>query len=86
MTITLPPELAAKIRVRRESAGIQTDEELVVEALRAWDEQEERFAEIRAKVAAGFAELDQGLGLPLDLDDFLRRANERIGASAADAG
>ena len=85
MTITLPPELAERIRRRLGKGRYETELELVEHAVSLLDAEEEYLADVRAKIEVGVRELDAGLGAPLDLEDFLKRAHARIEASAANA-
>lgn len=85
MTITLPPALAEKVRRLIGTGRFESEADLFQRAFQALDAEDEMLAEIRAKVEAGFAELDQGLGAPLDMNDFMRRADERNGTDAEHA-
>lgn len=57
ITVTMPEEMAAKLRAAVESGGYATTSEVVREALRDWcDEQQRRslaLAELRAEIAKG---------------------------------
>jgi antitoxin ParD1/3/4 len=57
ITVTMPEEMAAKMRAAVESGEYATTSEIVREALRDWDEYQERrhakLAQLRAMIAEG---------------------------------
>lgn len=59
ITVTMPEEMAAKLRAAVESGEYATTSEVVREALRDWSDDQERrsiaLAELRAEVAKGIA-------------------------------
>jgi antitoxin ParD1/3/4 len=59
ITVTMPEEMAAKMRAAVESGNYATTSEVVREALRDWAAEQERramaLAELRAEVAKGLA-------------------------------
>jgi len=85
MNVSLSPEIAEKIRRRMESGRYESEDEVIEHAFLALDAEDELLADLRAKIDAGVKELDEGLGAPLDLEDFLKRANARHEALASHA-
>lgn len=57
ITVTMPAEMAARLRAAVESGAYATTSEVVREALRDWDEEQERrelaLQDLRAQVRAG---------------------------------
>ena len=60
LSITLPTEMARLIRAKVEEGGYASNSEVIREAMRAWQAQEqlrsERLAGVRAKIAAADAD------------------------------
>lgn len=60
LSITLPTDMARLIRAKVEEGGYASNSEVIREAMRAWQEQEElraqRLAAMRAKIALADAE------------------------------
>lgn len=71
------PELAEKVRRLMETGRFQTEEQLVDEAFQALTDREIHAEEIRRKLSAGAEQLDQGLGVPFDLEAILAKVNAK---------
>lgn len=77
ITVTMPEEMAAKLRAAVDSGEYATTSEVVREALRDWDDHQERR---QAALARLRAEIDKGLEGPFlpaeevfeDLRNFVR--------------
>ena len=77
MTLSMPPDLDAFVH-RTVAAGIYESEEAVVVAgLRLLQERERRLEELRNELRPALEELDRGEGKPLDIEDVIRRGEER---------
>ena len=77
MNYQFPPELAEKVRRHMETGRFRSEEELIGEAFQALDDRDSQAEEIRRKLAAGAEQLDQGLGVPFDLEAILERVNAK---------
>lgn len=79
MHVSLTPELEELIRKRVETGRYNSSSELVREALRLWEEQEQlrelRLERLREKIREG---IDSGPAGPLDFEDIKQRGRERL--------
>lgn len=66
LTITMPAEMAAKLRAAVERGEYATTSEVVREALRDWADEQERKAEATAKFRQMLDEVDAGPSYPAD--------------------
>ena len=78
MNVSLTPELEALVNKKVKSGRYTSASEVVREALRLLEERD-RMNELRMKhlVEAGVAELDAGLGAPLDMKEIKAKARKR---------
>ena len=78
MNVSLTPELEALVDKKVKSGRYTSASEVVREALRLLEERD-RLQELRMNqfVAAGVAELDAGLAVPLDMIEVKARARKR---------
>jgi antitoxin ParD1/3/4 len=89
ITVTMPAEMAAKLRAAVDEGSYATSSEIVREAVRAWVEKQERreaeLAHIRALIAEGEAsEMLDGETVLRDLEDYVEQlVAEQESASAA---
>lgn len=83
LSITLPADMARMIRAKVEEGRYASNREVIREAMRAWQEQEQlrvqHFAAIRAKLA----EADAETGPPLSDADLDRHFDDRLRTSLA---
>ncbi len=88
ITVTMPEEMAAKMRAAVESGEYATTSEIVREALRDWEEYQERrrakLERLRAEIAKGMV----GEGRPMedvfdDLEQYVRQLVDQELKSAA---
>lgn len=79
MTITLTPEMKAIVEQKIQSGQYASADEVVLEGLRLLDEHVNRLQELRAEIAVGIEQADQGLLAAFDpmktLDRVLQRKN-----------
>lgn len=66
ITVTMPEEMAAKLRAAVEAGGYATTSEIVREALRDWDEDQERKRAGIEKLKQLIAEADAGPSHPAE--------------------
>ena len=85
MGYPFPPEVAEKVRRLMESGRYQSEEDLVVDALDALEQEEVQFEALKAEIAKGVDEADRGLAKSLDLEAFLKRMRARHAASTVHA-
>ena len=85
MGYPFPPDVSEKVRRLMESGKYQSEEELVVEALDALEQDEMQFDALKADIANGVEEADRGLAHPLELAVLLKRMRERYVAAATHA-
>lgn len=84
ITVTMPEEMAAKMRAAVDSGEYATTSEIVREALRDWEHyQEQRQAKLerlRAEIAKGMV----GEGRPMEdvFDDILKKLQDRKAKAA----
>lgn len=82
ITVTMPAEMAAKLRAAVDEGSYATSSEIVREAVRAWAEKQERreaeLARIRALIAEGEA------SEMLDGETVLREFEEEVARLAAE--
>ena len=77
MTVTLTPDLEAKIREKVERGDYPDANEVVREAMRLLDEREHQLDALRAKLQVGLDELDRGEG-----DEWTPELMERLSREA----
>ncbi|WP_417493801.1 ribbon-helix-helix domain-containing protein [Maricaulis sp.] len=86
ITITLTSEIAALVRGAVETGDYASSSEIIREALRDWREKrlatEHNSAQMRAFIAAGVEDHDQGRVRAFDADDI--KTLGRLRSSAAD--
>lgn len=79
MHVSLTPELESLVKKQVESGRYHSSSEVVREALRLWEEQENlrdlRMEQLRKDIQAGF---DSGPTRRLDFGDIKKRGRERI--------
>ncbi len=88
ITVTMPEEMAAKMRAAVDAGEYATTSEVVREALRDWSEQQERREAALAKIRA---EIDKGLAGPFrdgeavmsDLREYVARLVREQGQDEA---
>jgi antitoxin ParD1/3/4 len=90
MNVTLTPELEAIIQQKIESGDFSDEGEVVQEALRQMHERDCRLAWLRAEVAKGLEDIEQGRTIPYTpqlMDEIRERAieNARRGKPVKDA-
>ena len=73
MTIQLPPDVEASIRQKIERGRFPDAVEVVREAMRLLDEQEDRLDALRAKLQVGLDEADRG-----ETDEWTPELRERL--------
>jgi antitoxin ParD1/3/4 len=83
ITVTMPEEMAAKLRAAVESGEYATTSEIVREALRDWEEYQERrqvkLAWLRAEIEKGMV----GEGRPMEdvFNDLMKRLQSKAKAA-----
>jgi len=55
-----------------------SEEDVVAEALRLLEVRERKLEALRKDIQVGIDQLDRGEGLPLDVDDIMKRGRERL--------
>ncbi len=79
MHVSLTPELENLVKKQVESGRYHSSSEVVREALRLWEEQENlrelRMEQLRKDIQAGF---DSGPTKRLDFEDIKKRGRERV--------
>ena len=77
ITVTLDPNLEARLRARVDAGEFKSLDAAVEEAVREFVLLEPPLEELRAKIGASIAELDRGEGIALDVDDLKRAGRQR---------
>jgi antitoxin ParD1/3/4 len=80
MTIKLATDVEARIRQKVENGSYADSDEVMREAMRLLDEQENQLAALRAKLQVGIDQLDRGEGIELTpalWDEIRQEAIER---------
>ena len=79
MHVSLTPELEALVKRNVETGRYHSSSEVVREALRLWEEQEQlrglRMEQLRKDIQAG---IESGPSSSLDFDDIKQRGRERL--------
>ncbi len=83
LSITLPADMVRLIRAKVEGGGYASNSEVIREALRAWQEQEQLRAQRLAAARAKIAEADAETAPPLSEADVDRHFTERLERSLA---
>jgi len=83
LSITLPAEMVRMIRAKVEQGGYASNSEVIREAMRAWQEQEQQRAQRLAAARARIAEADAETAPPLSDADVDRHFAERLARSLA---
>ena len=83
LSITLPSDMARLIRSRVEEGGYASNSEVIREAMRAWQEQEQLRTQRLAAVRARIAEADAETAPPLSDAEVERHFAERLVRSLA---
>ncbi len=78
ITVTLDPNLEARLRARVDAGEFESLDAAVEEAIREFVLLEPPLDELRAKIHAGIAELERGEGIELDIDDLKRMGRQRL--------
>jgi antitoxin ParD1/3/4 len=79
ISIQLPPDVEANIRLKIERGRFPDAAEVVREAMRLLDDQERRLDALRAKLQVGLDEADRG-----ELDEWTPELQERLRREAHD--
>jgi antitoxin ParD1/3/4 len=77
MVLSMPPDLDAFVHQSVASGVYESEEAVLVAGLRLLQERERRLEELRAELRPALEELDRGEGKPLDIEDVIRRGEER---------
>ena len=83
LSITLPTDMARMIRSRVKEGGYASNSEVIREAMRAWQEQEQLRAQRLATVRAKIAEADSETAPPLSDAEVDRHFAEKLARSLA---
>jgi antitoxin ParD1/3/4 len=78
MDISLPPDLEAFVHQQIEAGRYESEETVIIAALRLLQEHERKLEGLRAELRPALESLDRGEGLPLDMEDIIRRGRERL--------
>lgn len=78
LSITLPTEMAHLIRAKVKEGSYASNSEVIREAMRAWQEQEQLRAQRLAGIRAKIAEADADPRPSLDDEDVERHFEERL--------
>jgi antitoxin ParD1/3/4 len=84
ITVTMPEEMAAKMRAAVESGEYATTSEIVREALRDWDAYQERRRQSLERLRAEIAKGMEGEGRPMDevFDELLKKLQKKKAKTA----
>jgi antitoxin ParD1/3/4 len=80
MVINLPPDLDAFVHQQIEAGRYESVEMVIIAALRLLQEHERKLEELRAELRPALESLDRGEGIPLDMEDIIRRGRARLAA------
>ena len=83
LSITLPADMARMIRAKVADGGYAANSEVIREAMRAWQEQEQLRAQRLTAVRAKIAEADAETAPPLSDAEVERHFEERLKRSLA---
>jgi antitoxin ParD1/3/4 len=80
MVLSVPADLDAFIHQAVSTGVYESEEAVVVTALRLLQEREKKLEELRAELRPALEELDRGEGKPLDFEEIKKRGRERLAA------
>jgi antitoxin ParD1/3/4 len=80
MVINLPPDLDLFVRQAVATGVYESEEAVVIAGLRLLQERMRRLEELREELRPALESLDRGEGIPLDIEDIIRRGHERLAA------
>lgn len=83
MGYSFPPELAEKVRQRMEAGRYQSEDDLISDALQAYDAMGEWLAQWKDDVEARIEEAGPDDAKPLDVDALMARVRARLAVKNA---
>jgi putative addiction module CopG family antidote len=78
MVLSMPADLDAFVHQAVATGVFESEEAVVVAGLRLLQQRERHLEELRAELRPALTELDRGEGKPLDIEDVIRRGEERF--------
>lgn len=90
ITITLSPEMVQTVRGAVEAGEYASTSEIIREALRDWRHkralQDQEFADLRAKIQEGLADIEAGRVSDFDAERIIQRGEDRLQGRGGDSG
>jgi antitoxin ParD1/3/4 len=80
MVLSMPPDLDAFVHHVVSTGAYESEEAVMVAALRLLQERERRLEELRAEIRPALESLDRGEGIPLDFEEVKVRGRQRLAA------
>ena len=80
MVLSMPPDLNAFVHQAVATGVYESEEAVVVAALRLLQERERHLEELRAELRPALESLDRGEGIPLDFEEIKIRGRQRLAA------
>jgi putative addiction module CopG family antidote len=77
--MSLPPDLEAFVQAKVGNGEFSSQEAVVQAAIRLLQERDQRIRDLRREIDPALAELDQGLGQPLDMQGIKAEVARRLG-------
>lgn len=77
MTYPFPPDLSRVVQARMSAGGYNSEDELLLDAMLALEDVEQREEQLRSEVLKRMAKTNGGLSAPLDRDAFKTEARRR---------
>jgi Arc/MetJ-type ribon-helix-helix transcriptional regulator len=78
MAYAFPPALKQLVEAQMTRGGYQSEDELLLEAVKALNEIDRRQAELRDEIGSRLPTAGKGLSKPLDLQAFQAEARRRL--------
>jgi antitoxin ParD1/3/4 len=78
MALSMPADLNAFVQQAIAAGVYESEEAVLVAGLRLLQEREKHIDELREELRPALEELDRGEGKQLDIEDVIRRGQERL--------
>jgi putative addiction module CopG family antidote len=78
MVLSMPPDLNTFVHQAVAMGAYESEEAMVVAALRLLQQRDKKLKELRAELQPALDSLDRGEGIPLDFEDIKIRGRQRL--------
>jgi len=78
MTVTIPKDLQDYVQSKVASGQCESEQALIVKAIRVYRDLDERRAQLRSEVQVGLDQLNRGESAPLDIEKIKAEGMKRL--------